>query len=574
GLLYVDSTPHDINETGWVAFTNSSLSVLYRQWPVTDIDVAGAAYYQMDISAPYVIWDAVNITLNVIDERINVYESALTVLQYNFVYAFDGSSFNGNLIFNQSLVQNTVGRYGFTAMSVVDFDNGINTILSNDEVSIIWDGLIVDLSVSYHRVGLGTPIVVGMSVIYAFDGAPFDGNLQLNDTVFLQSFIGVRGYTIREDSINGGTYGINFVISNDQTYVIWDELEIYDSGALPERSDLGSSSQVRFWIDYVFDQSPYTNSNGKLWINGTQASYNSTGGYWFILVSHDIVGEFNYYVERFEDDTSTIASLRNQGSIFCTAKFDSVYVSSAGVRGRNLVEDLFVEVDSSVTLSVLLGSPVTIYFQLRYASDDALITDPNTLVVINGTPATYNSTTERWEAAFTSDHDGTFEYSIDSFRDRFGLTEVDHRTLVPKVAWTSRPFSPYVLLLGLTGITGLAIIFVARARRRVTTLEHALTPEELLSLEDVGISSTMRAQIVNHLEWLRDLSEEIPYMGNNVLVILSEELAQAKQMYVKAFELEIPTEPAGLRLRDMLLDRIDTILESIEKEMASRSSRV
>ena len=83
----------------------------------------------------------------------------------------------------------------------------------------------------------------------------------------------------------------------------------------------------------------------------------------------------------------------------------------------------------------------------------------------------------------------------------------------------------------------------------------------------------MRAQIVNHLEWLRDLTEEIPYMGNSVLVILSEELAQAKEMYVKAFESEIPTEPAGLRLRDMLLDRIDTVLESIGKEMASRSSR-
>ncbi|MFX1473311.1 MAG: hypothetical protein ACFFBM_12455 [Promethearchaeota archaeon] len=574
GLLYVDSTPHDINETGWVTFTNSSSTVLYRQWPVTDIAVAGAAYYQMDISAPYIIWDAVNITLNVIDERINVYESALTVLDYDYVYAFDGSPFNGNLIFNQSLVQNTVGRYGFTVMSVVDFDNGINTILSNDEVSIIWDGLIVDLSVSYHRVGLGTPIVVGTSVIYAFDGEPFDGNLQLNDTVFLQSFIGIRGYTVREDSINGGTYGINAVISNDQTYVIWDELEIYDSGAQPERSDLGSSSQVRFWIHYIFDQSPYTNSNGRLWINGTQASYNSTGGYWFVFVSHNDVGEFNYFVERFEDDTSTIASLRNQGGIFCTAKFDSVYVSSAGVRGRNIAEDLIVEVDAPDTLSVLLGSEVIIYFQLRYASDGALITDPNTLVIVNGKPAAYNSTTERWEVAFTSDRDEPVEYRISSFRDRFGLTEVDHRELAPIVAWTSPPISPYILLLGLTGITGLAIVFVARARRRVTTLEHALTPEELLSLEDVGISSTMRAQIVNHLEWLRDLSEEIPYMGNNVLVILSEELTQARQMYVKAFELELPTEPAGLRLRDMLLDRIDTILESIEKEMASRSSRV
>jgi hypothetical protein len=59
-------------------------------------------------------------------------------------------------------------------------------------------------------------------------------------------------------------------------------------------------------------------------------------------------------------------------------------------------------------------------------------------------------------------------------------------------------------------------------------------------------------------------------MGNDVLTVLNEELAQAKQMYVKAFELEPPSEPAGLQLRDMLLNRIDSILESIGKELKNR----
>jgi hypothetical protein len=80
----------------------------------------------------------------------------------------------------------------------------------------------------------------------------------------------------------------------------------------------------------------------------------------------------------------------------------------------------------------------------------------------------------------------------------------------------------------------------------------------------------MREQIVSQLEWLRDLSEDIPYTGTTVLSVLYEELTKAKQMYLRAFELEPPKTPAGLRLKEMLLDRIELVLKQIEQEMEHR----
>jgi hypothetical protein len=199
----------------------------------------------------------------------------------------------------------------------------------------------------------------------------------------------------------------------------------------------------------------------------------------------------------------------------------------------------------------------------------------DTLIRINGEKALFNTSMQRWEVVFTNSTRGSIEYTITEFEDQYGLTMVVLEGRVPRVNWSIPPISPmflYIsggLMIALAGTAGF-VIFARKARKRVTTLEHALTPEELLSLEEVGISSSMREQIVSQLEWLRDLSEDVPYTGTTVLSVLYEELTKAKQMYLRAFELEPPKTPAGLRLKEMLLDRIDLVLTQIEQEMEHR----
>ncbi|MHA2313333.1 MAG: hypothetical protein ACXADF_17740, partial [Candidatus Thorarchaeota archaeon] len=571
GILRINSLAYPINETGWVVFTDSSLAVLRRNWTVTDVSVPGMSGYKIDSSDPSMIWDALAVTLQVANSRVNPGDEAPLV--FSAIYLYDGTSYNGEPEYNDTVIHlSPVGAKAFTVSSVSGDTYGITSIATNQEVIVIWDGLVVTLSIPYNRVDVGATVSIQAAAVYAYDGLVFDGDISLNDTVFDQSFIGRRGYR----PVNGanGTPDIWFISFSNEIFVIWDELEVHWSDIERRRCDLESSVQVRFRVRYSFDRAPYTDANGQLWINHTEATYDTLNAYWFISVIKDVVGEYEYLVTNVMDSTSDVTKLVDAEVHESTATFDSVYVLLAGVRGINITSGVEVDLPAPSTLNVPIGSQVTIYFKLRYRSDDANIVNPNTLVRINGRLAVFVEGPDLWEVTFTVPEIALISYIIDSFEDEYGLTEVDHRGLVPTVDWSVRPIPPLppdVLLFGLaTGGGLLAAAFALRTRRRVSKLEHVLTPEELLSIEDVGISSSMRAQIVNQLEWLRDLSEEIPYMGTDVLAVLNEELTQANRMYVKAFELEMPSEPAGMQLKEMLLNRIDSILESIEKELKNR----
>ncbi|MHA1936562.1 MAG: hypothetical protein ACW97A_14940, partial [Candidatus Thorarchaeota archaeon] len=219
GLLYVNSTPHSINATGWIMLSDSRSIIIRLQWIVTGVEVDGVTDFEMSLAAPSIIWDAISVTVEAIDERINVGE--LAIINVTAKYVYDDSDYSGRLALNDTILRYfTVGRRGYTVVSASDDkDYGITVLQSNGEVSVIWDGLILDLSVTQHRVGLGISISVQVSAIYAFDGSIFDGTLPLNDSVFVQSFVGKRGYTVLEDFIAGGVHEIDEVVSNDETYV-------------------------------------------------------------------------------------------------------------------------------------------------------------------------------------------------------------------------------------------------------------------------------------------------------------------------------------------------------------------
>jgi len=114
------------------------------------------------------------------------------------------------------------------------------------------------------------------------------------------------------------------------------------------------------------------------------------------------------------------------------------------------------------------------------------------------------------------------------------------------------------------------VLFVRRTRRRVARLEKALTPEELLVLEEVAMPHEMQQDTIANLEWLRGLPEEIPNMPNDVLTLLWEELTKAQSMYERAFELRPATGEAGETLRKLLLERIETTIAMIDNEINSR----
>ena len=90
-----------------------------------------------------------------------------------------------------------------------------------EEVSLIWDAVIISITNPTTQIlslGLNASGII-VTASYAFDGLPFDGIIQLNNTLFSYFTPGQRGYTV--SSISGDSYGISVILLNDETYAIW-----------------------------------------------------------------------------------------------------------------------------------------------------------------------------------------------------------------------------------------------------------------------------------------------------------------------------------------------------------------
>ncbi|MFW9963398.1 MAG: hypothetical protein ACFFCX_07535 [Candidatus Sifarchaeia archaeon] len=602
GFLYVNDDPYSINGTGWVVITDSSLIVARHWWNVTGVDAYGVKLLNTPAPELSMIWDRIVVQSTVVDDaRVDVSSNAeirvTLLLEYDntFLGAGDSVILNGtamswdgfNFWFELTVSHSSVGLWTYFVNSSLETSYGISLLnLNGNSVSVIWDRLQVQsYSVGDSRVNTGDTVYIDVSLIYDYDDTPVtDGTLTVNGIIATHQGAGVWRFADSEILVimntynlvasTGNTHGLTAVDQNSQSViVIWDRFDVYWSEREIRRYDLSSSVQVKFRVRYSFDEVPFTDSNGRLWINDMEASFDSFNQYWFVSVTSNDAVELTFNVTSIDDQTSTVREIVQDNNDIVTLIFDTVIVSSAGVRFWDIETSLWKESPAPDTVSMPIGSSIVIYFELRYATDERSITNPDTVVMINDARATFNINTQRWECVFNGSIIGSVNYTISQFQDEYGLTQVQHGTKIPKVEWYITPIitPEAILYISVVAVSGLAAgIFVRRTKKRVTALEHALTPEELLSIEEVGISSSMREEMVTQLEWLRNLSEEIPYMGTDILRVLNEEILKAKLMYTKAFELEPPTEHAGKQLKELLLERIDDILQLIDKEMARR----
>ncbi len=166
------------------------------------------------------IWDRVDITLSADDDRINVGSRGSYSLVA--VYAYDGErmcSCNLSVTLNDTLTKVDVGKYGYTISSISERQYGLTRFTSNS-FSIIFDRVIITLSVEDSRIGVGATASIVRSATYEYDGSAFVGTIILNDTQLTKNEAGKYGYTVA--SISGGTQGITAFESNS-VYVTFEK---------------------------------------------------------------------------------------------------------------------------------------------------------------------------------------------------------------------------------------------------------------------------------------------------------------------------------------------------------------
>ncbi|MFW9870593.1 MAG: hypothetical protein ACFFEL_13285, partial [Candidatus Thorarchaeota archaeon] len=291
------------------------------RWGYTVLDASGDTFDITAISSndvTYMIWDSVTITItDPTDNRQNLNANASGII-VSAVYDYDGSVFDGTFTLNNTDFDGdgTAIKWGYTVLGVSGSSFGITSISSNDETFMIWDSLTISVTgPTDNRQGINANASgIVLSAVYDYDGAVFDGVLTLNQTDFDGDGTVVKwGYTV--DSASGDTYGITIISSNDETYMIWDQLVI--TIGVDDSTPL-NGIQANFTLAVLFDYDDTACTsyqivvyrNGTWWHSFTDANKssfvdtNSDNSYTYTVFV--VTSESTYGITSFTTNTQQV----------------------------------------------------------------------------------------------------------------------------------------------------------------------------------------------------------------------------------------------------------------------------
>lgn len=281
GTIYVNGQPYSPDDEGWIVIQHTQGEVGEVVWTVTSVDAGGIANFQQLVDSPSVIWDRVEVELAAPSARVDVASSA--PLSTRASYAYDGAPFEGRLHLSYDLVQESVGRYSYTVLSIEDQLYGLSAFTSNS-VDVIFDRVSVELSVADDRIDVGSTAQILVEASYVYDGAPFEG-----EVVFSQELrrdeVGAYDYTVGE--IEDPLYGLTAFTSNT-VRVIFDRVLITLSVAEPD-IQVGETAEIGVRAAYAYDGTRYP---GKVTLNEA--------------LTKDVPGSYRYTVESIGGDAHGI----------------------------------------------------------------------------------------------------------------------------------------------------------------------------------------------------------------------------------------------------------------------------
>jgi hypothetical protein len=139
-----------------------------------------------------------------------------------------------------------------------------NWIDSATNQTVIWDSLIISITDPFdQRTNVNTNATgITASAIYSYDSTPFDGTILLDNTTFLFSSVHRQYYTAA--SAFGDSHGISFISVNDQTWCIWDQIEVVSIISNVTYMDPNEYVRIQVFLLYDFDDAPVEDGNFSL----------------------------------------------------------------------------------------------------------------------------------------------------------------------------------------------------------------------------------------------------------------------------------------------------------------------
>jgi hypothetical protein len=340
------------------------------------------------------------------------------------------------------------------------------------------------------------------------------------------------------------------------THVTWDAINITITVG-DNILNLGETASISVSAVFDYDGRHYL---GIFTLNDTNFAYNTPGRRAYTVAEAIPL-----------DSGISVININDVGFV----TWEVVYVYDAGVWGRSPYFEPEVEFHPSDVIQSELDWVFTVFFYLRYASNDLPVSDQDAIVVVNGLYAEYVPERGRWELNVTSDGIGTIIYQIEQYSDSLGITIVSQMGLYPTINWFPTQAVLSILVIGAVGL-GLAGIasFLHRTRRRVAALETALGPDRVLAIEEVRLPARTREEIVESLHWLGEVFDQIPAMDQERLVSLEREMGNALFLLSRAIDRDAllhSPEDSLSNLKLALLIRARLVHKTVAQEIASRS---
>jgi len=379
GLIYVNGTEYVTNSTGWIASEAASNAVARKVWIITSVYANGVKEYVQEAPNPSIIFDRIKInSFSVADNRIDVGDIA----SFNVagVYEYDNGTWSGTYTLNDTATKNAVGKYGYKIASVTDFKYGLKVFRqTSPDLYVIFDKVIVRLSLSDDRINVGSRANIIKSGVYEYDGTTFIGAINLNDTE-TKNIVGKYGY--RVSSISDPTYGLT-AFSSNEVFCIFDRLVVSFKGVDNGRRDIGTAGEVRFRLRSEYDGAEVR--SGSVTINGSIAAWDATNSWWKITYTLSEVGKRSFVVDSVSWGAYNITAL----NLGVAMNYTSIIWDRIKITGMGSVDG---RIDIGTT-GTFWATAVLEYDNHPLGSGDSL--------TINGILMTWSSANNRFEGTET-----------------------------------------------------------------------------------------------------------------------------------------------------------------------------
>ena len=336
---------------------------------------SGVADSRININSPCDVW--LRVRYNYSHSEV---QSGLTAY-LNGIHLLTWDSANSRWHF-QEVRSSSVNR-SYTISSALETTLGISSwVQTAADRSVVWDSLIISITDPFdQRTNVNTNATgIRVSAIYSYDSTPFDGTILLSNNTFQFSTVHRQYYTAT--SAFGDSYGITVIVVNDQTWCIWDQIEVVS--IITNMTYLDPSEYVRVQIElrFDFDDAPVTSGNFSLKF---EELVHLADGIWEVNVTRLTYSTVNF-------DTLTIC----EATAFGITSFD-MYGNEQVVYWDRL--EFFVAYTTDSRIDV--GSTGFIIWAIKLQTAGINITSGVIAEVSDGSILTFVS--DNWRSAHSSD---------------------------------------------------------------------------------------------------------------------------------------------------------------------------